>query len=405
MNEKIFLPKKIKVGFNTRSDTYTGKLGYVIYHDGKVWRKEKSWESWRENYISPEELEDKKRTEFKQRIENAIRSHEHIKLNCSKNPSNYAEYYKKYAIMSSDEYLKEQNLDNYDEFDYRHRNLSSDEGVKPVEFENEPTEGFVLNKKVGGTRYEWNPRQTYTRVYDPRGFEFEITIPNLLYILENTNSIKGKGLEGKFIYGWSGTELVLIPEAAPEYSKMQKFTELQDKKVSKKDLVLGGIYLNARNENVVFLKEDYSFDYQGRKSDNKSLWFYSESNYNKTFTAAIGTIKEYSGNTTDNYSDLLDALDKNIYYKPLKEVIYTYEEANKWYIEKYMNGKSYDNQLFIKNKKSYKRINIFKQYEKSNGGWSGKYLYTTDGIDQFENLEDLMKKHKFYKELKDGKEK
>lgn len=28
-------------------------------------------------------------------------------------------------------------------------------------------------------------------------FEFEITIENLLYILENANPIKGKGLEGE----------------------------------------------------------------------------------------------------------------------------------------------------------------------------------------------------------------
>jgi len=63
------------------------------------------------------------------------------------------------------------------------------------DFSNEPTEGFVLNKKAGGTRYSWNTRNTYSRVYDPRGFEFEISIENLLFILENTNSIKGKGVE------------------------------------------------------------------------------------------------------------------------------------------------------------------------------------------------------------------
>jgi len=48
MKSTIFIPKKCKVGFNLRQDTYTGKLGYIIYHDGKVWRKENSWESWRQ---------------------------------------------------------------------------------------------------------------------------------------------------------------------------------------------------------------------------------------------------------------------------------------------------------------------------------------------------------------------
>ena len=42
MNNNIFVPKRCKVGFNKRKDCYTGKLGYVIYHDEKTWRKEPS---------------------------------------------------------------------------------------------------------------------------------------------------------------------------------------------------------------------------------------------------------------------------------------------------------------------------------------------------------------------------
>jgi hypothetical protein len=36
----------------------------------------------------------------------------------------------------------------------------------------------------------------------PRGFEFEISIPNLLYILQECNSTKG--LDGEFVYAWDG---------------------------------------------------------------------------------------------------------------------------------------------------------------------------------------------------------
>ena len=41
-----FIPKKIKVGYQDRDDTYTGKLAYVIYYDekGKL-RKENSWQA------------------------------------------------------------------------------------------------------------------------------------------------------------------------------------------------------------------------------------------------------------------------------------------------------------------------------------------------------------------------
>ena len=146
----LFIPQKVKVGYQNRAGTYTGRLAYIIYYDNKgKLRKEVSWENWRSKDIEPEE------------------------------------------------------------------------------FDNTPTEGFVLNKKVGGYKSGWDFRQSYVRVYDPRGFEFEITVPNLLFILENTSSIKGKGLEGEFVYAWSGTELVLLPTAAPDYIDL---TNLNDKR-------------------------------------------------------------------------------------------------------------------------------------------------------------------------------
>ena len=36
MKSNIFIPQKINVGYQNRSDTYTGKLAYVIYYDEQV---------------------------------------------------------------------------------------------------------------------------------------------------------------------------------------------------------------------------------------------------------------------------------------------------------------------------------------------------------------------------------
>lgn len=33
---QLYIPNLCKVGFQNRDETYTGKLGYVIYNDGKV---------------------------------------------------------------------------------------------------------------------------------------------------------------------------------------------------------------------------------------------------------------------------------------------------------------------------------------------------------------------------------
>lgn len=58
MHNQLYIPQKIVVGFQERSDTYTGKLAYVIYrdHTGKL-RKEASWNGWRDKDIETLELD------------------------------------------------------------------------------------------------------------------------------------------------------------------------------------------------------------------------------------------------------------------------------------------------------------------------------------------------------------
>lgn len=194
----IFVPKRINVGFDERSDTYTGKLAYVIYWDEKgVLRKEKSWQSWR------------------------------------------------------------------------------DENIPNEEYDNEPMDGFVLNKKVGDYDSGWNHRKAYTRIYDPRGFEFEITVENLLYILEHCNSIKGKGLEGQFVYGWDGKDLVLLPVDSPDYKEIQAKNKIvhNNEFIPKKELEIGCTYRDINGAMYVYLAKSKPwklvYNYYCR---NRSYW-------------------------------------------------------------------------------------------------------------------------------------
>jgi len=132
-SSKLNIPPTIKVGFQNRKGTYTGKLAYIVYVDdkGKL-RKERSWEGWR------------------------------------------------------------------------------DKKIDALELDNEPLSGFVLNKKVGDYSSRWGGRRAWMRIYDPRGFEFEIGVENLVFILEECSAIKGKGLEGEFVYAWDRADLVLF---------------------------------------------------------------------------------------------------------------------------------------------------------------------------------------------------
>lgn len=65
MKTKLFIPKRIKIGFQERQDTFTGKLAYVIYFDEKnVLRKQKSWDSWRDDKIEPIEYDNSPQSGF-----------------------------------------------------------------------------------------------------------------------------------------------------------------------------------------------------------------------------------------------------------------------------------------------------------------------------------------------------
>lgn len=56
--QQLFIPTRIKVGYNERDDTYTKKLAFVTYFDAKgTLKKEVSWEGWRDRDIEPDEYD------------------------------------------------------------------------------------------------------------------------------------------------------------------------------------------------------------------------------------------------------------------------------------------------------------------------------------------------------------
>jgi len=172
----IFIPSKLKVGFQKRDDTFTKRLAYVIYYDavGKL-RKEASWQGWR------------------------------------------------------------------------------DKKIEPVEVDNVPTSGFVLNK--GHTRYAWSSfgsNRTVIRIYDPRGIEFEITPENLVALMMHTD-VSRREIAGELVYAWHGTELMLLPVGTDEYKDAKEYTALQGKRVGAKELKRGATYKTKHGDTLIYL--------------------------------------------------------------------------------------------------------------------------------------------------------
>ena len=351
MKSNIFIPQKINVGYQNRSDTYTGKLAYVIYYDeqGKL-RKEKSWNSWRNEDI----------------------------------PNN--------------------------------------------EFENVPTEGFVLNKKVGDYS-DWYHRQAYIRVYDPRNFEFEITVENLLYILENTSSIKGKGLDGQFIYGWEGKELILIPVNSPDYKEIQEYNKLlfNEEKIGARDLIKGYTYLTKDSEEWAYLGK---FNYNNKKWNREDreytikkqnrFWFARKYNWNDkeyiTFLQLSSIpkgkfIKVIDNTINKDYSKFIIKMENDTDYSAIDENKNVFKEVNEGYIIDYFIKNKYNDLCLFIDSDKHRRIIIDKKLNENNMikgyiqeyinnprygyyRWSSKYMWSEIGEFNNSTLEEIIDKYK-----------
>lgn len=189
------------------------------------------------------------------------------------------------------------------------------------DFENKPTEGFVLNKGVGGTResYGWNARNEYIRVYDPRGFEFEISVANLLFILQECTSTKGKGLEGEFVYSWDGKELVLLPVETQEYKMSTEFTSLQNNKISARDLKIGCGYTTKQMKPLTYMGRfnyvDYKYVENGKMFFGKKSHVFYDSGSKKFMSLnSMESLAELiSDIPVSNYAELVDNFNRTLH--------------------------------------------------------------------------------------------
>ncbi len=242
MNTQLYIPKKLKIGFQNRSDTFTGKLAYIIYYDDKnKLRKETSWEGWR------------------------------------------------------------------------------DKKIEPIEIENNPQSGLVLNKDI--KRYNWShfsSNRTMIRVHDPREFEFEITTENLIGVLMNTDCSK-RGLCGDFVYAWCGQELVLLPTCSEEYQKAQEFTSLQAGKIRVKDLISGCVYKTKKQEDLIYVgRFDWyqANSYKRKPRTGKKYYIFVRAEDTKCEHFLLKPSLDFlaariTETPVNNYSDIVERFQKN----------------------------------------------------------------------------------------------
>lgn len=219
-------------------------------------------------------------------------------------------------------------------------------------------------------------------MYDPRNFEFEITIENLLYILENTTSTKGKGLEGEFVYGWDGKDLILIPTESPDYKDIMFFSNIINKNqyIKAKDVKIGATYLDKDNTQYVYMGRYDRWNYCYKKNNKIFEYKYQMDNY--CDKKNIEPIKKY----TSTYFGFKE----QYIWVPDEEGYMPFEKCHVFYYQgKDYSGKLQEKFLWVKN---FTRKFVACLDEKCRDDYADLF-YKLEGTVEYSPIDDNKEEH------------
>ena len=153
---------------------------------------------------------------------------------------------------------------------------------------NEPQLGFRITKMVSRSG-SWNGGNKLVRIEDPRGFELEISVDNLVKIMSMTTFIDGV-CQTECLWGREGSSNILLPVNSEPYEAARATTDYRNKEViSLRDVKFGdtvelkkteqfegltGEYLGAYNVyNLLSLQEvqSESGSYWGKKPTHEMI--------------------------------------------------------------------------------------------------------------------------------------
>lgn len=195
-----------------------------------------------------------------------------------------------------------------------------DKSIPSIEVPNEPVSGISLNKSI--RRYaNWGSGRHVLRAYDSRGFEFEITVENLIGILSHGDLID-KEFTGTFVFAWAGAELVLLPTNSDAYQSSLVFTQNKSAKFSAKSLVVGKKYLHkSTNEAITYLGYFPKYVFGGGMPKKHHVFYGSSSFYgcssNTFVTPAMNTIVGETGEVETNMDAIMSDFSKHLSYQKI----------------------------------------------------------------------------------------
>ena len=134
---------------------------------------------------------------------------------------------------------------------------SSTKSFNSVIIDNKPMIGFKIGRAIRRhSRFGGN--STVVRIEDPRGFELEIGIENLVLLMSN-NIMEDCELMQECLWGRDGSKNILLPINSEPYKEYLETQELISNKVSLKDVKIGDTIKVLGGETGVYLGSMYPF--------------------------------------------------------------------------------------------------------------------------------------------------
>ena len=231
-----------------------------------------------------------------------------------------------------------------------------------------------------------------------------------MYILENTDCIKGKGLSGEFVYGWDGKDLVLLPIELHEYKEISEYNKaVKSGGIKAKDLVAGYTYKNKQNKNLIYLGRFDYYNWKGEKSKRKKYFFSTENGGFIEYSSISSIIQCFSKEIHNKYADMMDNLESYCYYSPIDESKTKYVKCTEKELEKLVNKYYYSDSyetIYKLEDNEFVRKYLRKFDEQNEFVLTSDYYYSKRG-ERFKTLKELVNKVSLYQRkryLKNGKQ-
>ena len=206
------IPKQLYITFNRRDD---GLLGFASpYGTDSAFKKRKiTQDGWALNSYSDHETGQTFKYKMNDDLTVTMIEEQHAKS--SKHPDIWGWYETPTSVKESPAPVE----------------------LHPKILDNTLQAGFEVSKSVR-RHSSWGNGNVKWQITDPRGFNLEITSPNMARIIDCATIIEGV-IQEKCVWGREGANNVLLPETSDIYQAAFVKTSIIDKAIQMKDIPLG----------------------------------------------------------------------------------------------------------------------------------------------------------------------